>query len=97
MALTLSEAKGKGRMRVAPPRGFRRVAFLGLDMVPGEGGHARGAGNHTSGFAMSAERHASVSRGWGKVCREAARRGIEVVNLTPGSGLRTMPRAELPR
>jgi hypothetical protein len=78
-------------------RGFRRVAFLGLDMIPGEGGHARGAGNHTSGFAMSAERHASVSRGWEKVCREAAKRGIEIVNLTPGTGLRTMPRAELPR
>ena len=78
-------------------RGFRRVAFLGLDMLPGEGGHARGAGHHTSGFAMSAERHASVSRGWAKVCREAARRGIEVVNFTPGTGLRTMPRAELPR
>src|SRR6185503_17344826 len=48
-------------VRRTPKRGFRRVAFLGLDMVPGEGGHARGAGNHTSGFAMSAERHASVS------------------------------------
>ncbi|MEK6372212.1 MAG: hypothetical protein AABO58_05900 [Acidobacteriota bacterium] len=78
-------------------RGFRRVAFLGLDMIPGEGGHARGAGNHTSGFAMSAERHAGVSRGWEKVCRQAALRGIEIVNLTPGTGLRTMPRAELPR
>jgi len=78
-------------------RGFRRVAFLGLDMVPGQGGHARGAGNHTSGFAMSAERHANVSRGWEKVCREASKRGIEIINLTPGTGLRTMPRAELPR
>jgi hypothetical protein len=38
-----------------------------------------------------------VSRGWEKVCRQAAQRGIEIVNLTPGTGLRTMPRAELPR
>ena len=87
----------KGRVRVVPPRGFRRVAFLGLDMVPGQGGHARGAGNHTSGFAFSEERFARVSKGWEKVCRQAALRGIEIVNLTPGTGLRAMPRAELPR
>ncbi len=79
-----------------PPRGFRRILFLGLDMIPGQGGHARGAGDHTSGFALSAERHARVSEGWAKVCREALRRGIELINLTPGSGLRTMPRAEVP-
>ncbi len=83
--------------KAAPPRGFRRLAFLGLDMRPGEGGHARGAGLHTSGFALSDERFARVSRGWEKVCRQAARRAIEVVNLTPGTGLRTMPRAEVPR
>ncbi len=78
-----------------PPRGFRRVAFLGLDMHPGDGRHAHGAGAHTSGFALSAERHARVSEGWRKVCREAARRGIELVNLTPGTGLRTMPTRSL--
>lgn len=78
-----------------PPRGFRRVAFLGLDMRPGDGRHARGAGSHTSGFALDAERHAKVSEGWRKLCREAARRGIEIVNLTPDTGLATMPRAEV--
>jgi hypothetical protein len=86
----------EGRMRGCPPRAFRRIAFLGLDMLPGQGGHARGAGDHTSGFALSAERHAAVSGGWAKVCREAARRGIEIVNLTPGTGLRTMPAEALP-
>lgn len=78
-----------------PPRGFRRVAFLGLDMNPGDGRHARGAGAHTSGFALSAERHATVSEGWRKLCAEAGRRGIEIVNLTPGTGLETMPRRSL--
>src|SRR5204863_1672307 len=43
------------RGRPVPPRGFRRLAFLGLDMRPGEGSHARGAGLHTSGFALSEE------------------------------------------
>jgi len=86
-----------GGLKAAAPRGFRRVAFLGLDMVPGQGGHARGAGNHTSGFASSLEHFLRASRGWEKVCRQAALRGIEIVNLSPGTGLRAMPRAELPR
>lgn len=78
-------------------RGFRRIAYIGLDMHPGEGAHARGAGDHSSGFADSPRRHGNVSRGWEKFCSEAAKRGIEVVNLTPGTGLETMPRAEVPR
>jgi hypothetical protein len=104
-SVILSEAKDlsggdpspSARLRMTAPRGFRRVAFLGLDMVPGQGGHARGAGNHTSGFASSAEHFARTSKGWEKVCRQAALRGIEIVNLSPGTGLRAMPRAELPR
>lgn len=83
------------RWKAVPPRGFRRVAFLGLDMRPGEGGHARGAGDHTSGFALSPARYESVSKGWLKVCREASRRGIEILNFTPDTGLLTMPRASL--
>lgn len=78
------------------PRGFRRLAYLGLDMQPLDGRHADGAGTHASGFAGSLERHARVSAAWGLFCTEAAKRGVEVVNLTPGTALETMPRASLP-
>ena len=77
------------------PRGFRKLAYLGLDMIPLDGRHAAGAGMHASGFSISREHHRSVCAAWGRFCSEAARRGVEVVNLTPGTGLDTMPRASL--
>jgi hypothetical protein len=79
-----------------PRRGFRKLAYVGLDMHRGNGVHARGAGNHISGFANSDQRYGNVCRGWEKFCSEAARRGIEVVNFTPGTGLEVMPRADVP-
>jgi hypothetical protein len=79
-----------------PRRGFRKLAYVGLDMHRGDGVHARGAGNHVSGFASSDKRYGNVCRGWEKFCSEAARRGIEVVNFTPGTGLEAMPRADVP-
>lgn len=81
----------------APLRGFRKLAYVGLDMHSGNGIHARGAGMHVSGFASSARQYSNVCRGWEKFCSEAARRGIEVVNFTPGTALEVMPRADLPR
>jgi hypothetical protein len=82
--------------KAAPRRGFRKLAYVGLDMHRGNGVHAHGAGNHTSGFANSDQRYGNVCRGWGKFCSEAARRGIEVINFTPGTGLESMPRADVP-
>jgi hypothetical protein len=82
--------------KAAPRRGFRKLAYVGLDMHRGNGVHAHGAGSHTSGFANSDQRYGNVCRGWGKFCSEAARRGIEVVNFTPGTGLESMPRADVP-
>jgi hypothetical protein len=79
-----------------PRRGFRKLAYVGLDMHPGLGEHAHGAGNHISGFAASAQRYGNVCRGWEKFCGAAARRAIEVVNFTPGTALDSMPRAEVP-
>jgi hypothetical protein len=84
------------RGKSIPRRGFRRLAYLGLDMIPLDGRHAAGAGNHASGFSSSIEHHRYVCGSWGKFCMEAAKRGIEVVNLTPNTGLDTMPRLELP-
>jgi hypothetical protein len=78
------------------PRGFRKLAYLGLDMHAGDGLHADGAGAHASGFAQSPQRYGNVCRGWEKFCNEAAKRGVTVVNLTPGTGLATMPRADVP-
>jgi hypothetical protein len=84
------------RGKEIPPRGFRRLAYLGLDMMPSDGRHAAGAGTHASGFSDTLEHHQRVCESWGKFCSEAARRGVQVVNLTPGTGLQTMPRVALP-
>jgi hypothetical protein len=88
----IAAARGK---RV-PRRGFKRLAFIGLDMVAGDGRHANDAGTHISGFASSMGRFRKVARSWGFFCEAAARRGVECVNLTPGTGLRQMPRANVP-
>ena len=78
------------------PRGFRKLAYVGLDMRANDGRHAAGAGLHASGFASSIEQHRSVCEAWGRFCREGNARGVEIVNLTPGTGLTTMPRADVP-
>jgi hypothetical protein len=93
-ALTRMQRRSR---KEAPRRGFRRIAYVGLDMHRGDGVHACGAGNHISGFANSDRRYGNVSRGWEKFCTQAERRGIEVLNFTPGTGLETMRRAEIPR
>jgi hypothetical protein len=80
----------------APSRGYRRFAFFGLDMIPGRGEHARGAGTHRSGFASSPERDRCLRERWKLLCDAAAARGIEVINYSPGTGLEEMPRGELP-
>ena len=84
------------RQKRVPRRGYRRLAFIGLDMVAGDGRHASGAGLHSSGFASSLGHFRQVARSWGRFCEQAAKRGIECVNLTPGTGLRQMPRGMVP-
>jgi hypothetical protein len=79
-----------------PPRGFQRLAFVGLDMLSGQGAHARGAGTHASGFSHNPKRYVIVMDGWDLFCAAAGRRGVEVVNLTPGTALQVMPRMEVP-
>jgi len=79
-----------------PRRGFRKFAYVGLDMQPGNGTHAIGAGTHCSGFARTDHYFSTCHSGWGKFCTQAARRGVEVVNLTPDTGLVEMPRADMP-
>jgi hypothetical protein len=82
--------------KVAPRRAFRKLAYVGLDMHPANGAHAAGAGSHLSGFARSAEQYRRVCDGWERFCNEAAKRGVEVRNFTPGTGLAAMPRADVP-
>ena len=91
----LAEASHRAGKPV-PPRGFRRLAYTGLDMFPDQGAHARGAGSHASGFSQTPKRYAKALAGWGLFCAAAGRRGIEVVNLTPGTALQVMPRVEVP-
>jgi hypothetical protein len=79
-----------------PLRGFRRLAYIGLDMIPGQGGHAEGAGVHHSGFSRSLNQYHRVCSGWRLFFLEARERRIEVVNLTPGTGLRQLPRLDVP-
>ncbi|MBV9496289.1 MAG: hypothetical protein JOZ54_18715 [Acidobacteria bacterium] len=80
-----------------PRRAYRKLAYVGLDMHPAIGAHARGAGSHLSGFARSEKQYGNVCRGWSKFCAEAAKRGIEVANFTPGTALDAMPRADVPK
>jgi hypothetical protein len=77
-------------------RGFRTLAYVGLDMHPNDGRHAGGAGTHFSGFADDAGRHARVCRSWGRFCSEAEKRGIDAVNLTPNTALAEMRRVDVP-
>ncbi len=89
-----NEVNSNGRK--PPRRGFRTLAFVGLDMHFDDGRHAGGAGVHTSGFAENRQRYDRVCESWGKFCAEAARRGIDVINLSPDTALETMPRRPLP-
>lgn len=82
--------------KTIPPRGFRKLAYVGLDMQPLDGRHAAGAGAHASGFSDTLDHHRRVSESWGKFCAQAAARGVEVVNLTPATGLATMRRVAVP-
>jgi hypothetical protein len=78
------------------PRGFRTLAYVGLDMHRDDGRHAPGAGLHASGFSDSADRYERICRSWGLLCDEAARRGIRVVNLSPGTALAEVPQIAIP-
>jgi hypothetical protein len=65
-------------------------------MIIGQGGHAEGAGRHQSGFAFDLVSYRRVCDGWRRLANAARERGIEVVNLTPGTGLQELPRVDPP-
>jgi hypothetical protein len=88
----ISERSGKR----APRRGFRKLAYVGLDMHRNNGAHAAGAGTHCSGFATTEHYWTTTCSGWAKFCDAAARRGVEVVNLTPDTALEQVPRVDVP-
>jgi hypothetical protein len=90
--LALSARTGKP----IPRRVFRKFVYVGLDMVPGQGGHAAGAGVHASGFTSAPDRDVRHRQNWKRFCDEARRRGSEVLNLSPGTGLMEMPHREPP-
>ncbi len=90
------EATSRRSGKPIPRRGFKRLAYVGLDMIPGQGGHAEGAGMHSSGFSESLSRYYIVCNNWRLFFLEARERGIEVVNLTPGSALERLPRLDIP-
>ena len=79
-----------------PRRGFKNLAYVGLDMNRHQGAHASGAGAHLSGFSQDPERDQRVRRAWGNFCQAAAERAINAVNLSPGTCLEAMPRIEIP-
>jgi hypothetical protein len=84
------------RGKAIPRRGFRKLAYLGLDMLPLDGRHAAGAGAHASGFSDSLEHHQRVCEAWELFCVQARARGVDVANLTPATGLGTMRRVMVP-
>jgi hypothetical protein len=82
--------------KVIPRRGYRRFVFVGLDMIPGKGGHAAGAGFHTSGFAGDPDRDARIRGHWKRFYEAASAHGSKILNLSPGTGLRELPRRQPP-
>jgi hypothetical protein len=82
--------------KVIPRRGYRKFVFVGLDMIPGNGGHAAGAGYHISGFAGDPDRDARIRSRWKRFYEAATARGSEILNLSPGTGLRELPHREPP-
>jgi hypothetical protein len=82
--------------KAIPRRGYRSFVLLGLDMIPGQGGHAAGAGSHRSGFTTDPGRDGRVRNGWRRFYEAAAARGSRVLNLSPGTGLQTLPHEEPP-
>jgi hypothetical protein len=77
-------------------RGYRRFVLVGLDMISGMGRHAQGAGLHTSAFAEDEDRDATVRRNWGRFYEAATTRGSDLVNMSPGTGLRDIPSHQPP-
>jgi hypothetical protein len=77
--------------KLIPRRGYRKFVFVGLDMVPGRGGHAVGAGVHISGFATDPDRETKIRENWSRFYQAAISRGSEVLNLSPGTGLVELP------
>jgi hypothetical protein len=88
----ISQKTGK----MIPRRGYRRFVFVGLDMIPGKGGHAAGAGFHSSGFAGDPDRDARIRSRWKRFYEAATARGSHILNLSPGTGLRELPCREPP-
>jgi hypothetical protein len=88
----ISQKTGK----VIPRRGYRSFVFVGLDMIPGKGGHATGAGFHISGFAEDPDRDARTRSRWRRFYEAATARGSKILNLSPGTGLRELPSREPP-
>lgn len=82
--------------KAIPRRGYRRFVLVGVDMISGMGGHAQGAGFHTSAFAEDQDRDALIRRNWGRLCEAATARGSDLINISPGTELREIPSHQLP-
>lgn len=77
-------------------RRYSSFVLVGLDMIFGRGGHAKGAGFHTSAFAENQDRDARVRRNWALLYKAATTRGSEVINISPGTELRDIPSYQPP-
>ena len=82
--------------KAIPRRRFRKFVLVGLDMISGWGGHAQGAGFHTSAFAEDQDRDALFRRNWGRLYEAATTRGSDLINISPGTGLRNIPSHQPP-
>lgn len=88
----ISHQTGKAISR----RRYRRFILVGVDMITGKGGHARGAGSHTSAFVEDQDRDAIIRRNWGRLYHAATARGSDLVNISPGTKLRDIPSYQPP-
>ena len=95
--LVRAEEIFRTRGKPLPRRAWRKLAYFGLDMIFRNPVHASGAGEHISGFGDTREHYDRICNAWGRWYDGARQRGVSVVNLTPDTGLTTLPAAEIPR
>lgn len=83
---------GYQAVHVAAHLGAKRILLLGFDMHAKNGEHWHGDHRWRAGYQSRYELFANA---FNKVAPEYAKRGVEVINCTPGSALKAFPMATL--
>jgi hypothetical protein len=92
-ALTWNLSSGGSAIDLAVHLGARRVVLVGFDMRCGEDGRRNAVPNANK--CSCKWESMNVEGMWRRMAEAAMDRGVEIVNATPGSALRTFPMVDL--